>query len=233
MKRLSLLVILSILTLFSVGQVVLRTVDIIANRNPIDSVYGIDVSSYQGKIDFTKIDSSIKFCIIKASEGSKRLDTRFKYNWDNCKLPKGGYHFFRPQSSGILQAKLFLSQLSSLDSGNIKPVIDVEHTPYWNLKKHQKIGVNNLKQMIEYIKGKTGIDPIIYTSGYFWNSYIAPHYDVNTHTLWVVDYMNKQPKTPTNMKWVIWQFTCKSKITGVKTKVDKNICLSMEDILID
>ena len=230
MNKLCLLMILTILTLFSDAQIMLQTVDIIATK-PNDTIYGIDVSFYQGKIDFTKIDSSIKFVIIKVSEGTKRIDPKFKYNWTNCNLIKGGYHFFRPQVSGITQAKLFLSQLD-LDSGNIRPIIDVEHTPYWNIKKHRKIGVKNLKQMFDYIKEHTGFEPIIYTGGYFWNSFISPYYD-GVHTLWVADYRNKQPNTPLNMEWVIWQFTCKAKIPGIKTKVNKNICVNLNEILID
>lgn len=230
MKKLCLLMILTILTLFSDAQIVLQTVDIIATK-PNDTIYGIDVSFYQGKIDFTKIDSTIKFVIIKVSEGSSRIDPKFKYNWTNCNFIKGGYHFFRPQVSGITQAKLLLSQLD-LDTGNIRPIIDVEHTPYWNIKKHRKIGVKNLKQMIDYIKEQTGLEPIIYTGGYFWNSFIAPYYG-GVHTLWIADYRNKQPNTPLNMDWIIWQFTCKAKIPGIKTKVDKNICVNLNEILID
>jgi len=231
MKQLLLIVLLSFFTIISDAQVMLQTVEIISDKSQPDTIYGIDISVYQGKIDYTKLDTNITFVIMKVSEGTNRVDMRFKYNWDNCTKIKGGYHFFRPQSSGTTQAKLFLTNLD-LNESDIRPVIDVEWTPYWNLKKHRKIGVKNLKQMIEYIRDKTGVEPIIYTGGYFWRDFIAPYYD-GVHTLWVADYRNKQPNTPHNMNWTIWQFTCKAKIDGIKTKVDKNICLNLEEILID
>lgn len=209
----------------------LSTVEVVSTKVTTDTIYGIDVSYYQEKVDFSKIDSTIKFVIIKVSEGGNKIDSKFKYNWNNCHLIKGGYHFFRPQVSGITQAKLFLSQLQ-LDSGNIRPVIDVEHTRYWNIKKNRKIGVKHLKQMINFIKNETGVEPIIYTTGFFWNDFILPHYD-GVHTLWVADYRKvNEPSTPINMNWSIWQFTCKAKVSGIKTKVDLNICLNIDEILI-
>ena len=230
MKQLLFLIFLSFFTLISDAQVMLQTVEIVEEKSKPDTIYGIDVSVYQGKIDYSKLDTSINFVIMKVSEGTNRVDLRFKYNWENCDKLKGGYHFFRPQFSGIKQAKLFLSNLR-VHTSNIRPVIDVEWTPYWTLKKHRKEGVKNLKQMIEYIRNETGVEPIIYTGGWFWDSFIAPYYD-GYHTLWVADYRNKQPNTPSNMNWAIWQFTCKAKISGIRTRVDKNICLNMGDILI-
>lgn len=210
------------------SQVELQTVSIYP---PNDTVFGIDVSHYQGKIDFEKIDSTIKFVIIKVSEGDRKVDPKFDYNWNNCKLIKGGYHFFRPQISGRKQALLYLSKIK-LDSGNIRPIIDVEHTSFWNKKKNRVIGIKNLKEMIQVIKDSTCLDPIIYTGGFFWDYYILPYYK-NPHTFWVADYRHsKFPKVPKDSSYVIWQFTCRGKVNGIKGYVDKNICINLREILV-
>lgn len=48
-------------------------------------VRGIDVSEYQGKIDWDTISNQgLKFAYIKATEGSKYTDKQFKSNWENA-----------------------------------------------------------------------------------------------------------------------------------------------------
>jgi len=210
------------------SQVDLQTVSIYPQN---DTIFGIDVSHYQGKIDFTKIDSSIKFVIIKVSEGNKIIDSKFDHNWNSCSLIKGGYHFFRPQISGKSQALLYLSKIK-LDSGNIRPIIDVEHTRFWNKKRNRLVGIKNLKEMIEVIKDSTCLEPIIYTGGFFWDHYILPYYQ-DKHTFWVADYRKKKlPKVPKDSDYVIWQYTCRGKVNGIKGRVDKNMCMSLREILI-
>jgi lysozyme len=222
MKSKFVLFLLLFLNFISYSQIYLRDVEVTANRN--DTTYGIDVSKHQGKIDWNRIDSNIKFVIIKVTEGVDRVDNSFVYNWKNCNLIKGGYHFFRPQYSGIEQGKFFLKNLH-IDSGNIRPVIDVEYTKHWFLKRKRKSCVYNLTKMIHYIRDNTGVYPIIYTTGLFWNNYVYPYYK-DGHDLWIADYRKiEHPKTPKNMGWVIWQYTCKGKVCGINKLVDKNVML--------
>lgn len=210
------------------------------NANVVDDVHflsddtiimhGIDVSYYQGTIDWAKIDTTVSFVICKATEGITKIDPKFNYNWQNCPLIKGAYHFFRPQYSGIDQAKLFLS-VALVDSGNIMPVIDVEMTKSW--KDDPKKGAKNLTEMVEYIEKTIGITPIIYTSGHFWNLYVSPHYVDKCHIIWVADYRKiEEPKSPENTDWTIWQYSDKGTVSGIDGYVDKNICKNIESILI-
>ncbi len=60
-------------------------------------VHGIDVSKFQGEIDWNAVASSgVKFAWIKATEGGDRADERFQANWTGAKtagVPHGAYHF--------------------------------------------------------------------------------------------------------------------------------------------
>lgn len=48
-------------------------------------VTGIDVSHYQGTIDWKKMEQfSINFAYIKATEGSSFVDENFYKNWENA-----------------------------------------------------------------------------------------------------------------------------------------------------
>jgi len=216
---------LILISLLVKSQITIGPVNVVSFKTKkIDSIYGIDVSYYQGKIDWTKIDTNIKFAIIKSSEGIRRTDNRFKYNWDSCKIIKGGYHFFRPQYSGEQQGKLFLSLVKSY---NIRPVIDVEYTPYWILKSNRKKSVKNLIKMIDYVKKETGYKPIIYTSVNFWTNYVKPSHK-ESYTFWLADFRKK----PTTMDWSIWQYTCQGKVSGIKPKVDKSITYNINTLLV-
>ena len=61
-------------------------------------VQGIDVSHYQGMIDWAQIqDQGIDFAFIKATEGSGYVDECFYDNWqaaEQTDLMIGAYHFF-------------------------------------------------------------------------------------------------------------------------------------------
>ena len=232
MKKILIAIFLILSTLNLVSQDstrILNQIEIIAIKTKHnDTIYGIDVSFYQGRIDWSKIDSNIRFSIMKASEGIYITDYRFKYNWDNCNITKGAYHFFRPQYSGEKQGRLFLS-LITIDTGDIRPVIDVEYTPYWILKRHRKIAIKNLSKMINYIEEKTKVKPIIYTSTNFWNKYLSSDYNEQDHVLWVADFRNQGPP---NLNWTIWQYTPKGKVTGIRTMVDKNITLNIDSLLV-
>ena len=74
-------------------------------------VKGVDVSSYQGDIDWDVLSAQgIEFAYIKATEGSKTVDRCFEANWkgaSDTSLRIGAYHFFSFESSGENQAKLF------------------------------------------------------------------------------------------------------------------------------
>ena len=70
--------------LLSFSQVVLKQVDIIDyKQNKFDIIYGIDVSRFQGKINWSIIDTSLTFAIIKVSEGISLVIIDF------CKIGMG------------------------------------------------------------------------------------------------------------------------------------------------
>ena len=193
---------------------------------------GIDISHHQGEIDWSGLDTSLDFIICKATEGETHIDSKFKKNWDSIDCIKGCYHFFRPQYSGKKQALLYLSVIN-LDSGNIKPIVDVEYTKYWNNKKYIKKYISNLISFINTIKENTGYDPIIYTNPNFWESYIEKYYH-SDHLLWIADYRKReQPQVPSKFEdWYIWQYTDKGIIDGICGHVDLNYCKNIDTLLI-
>ena len=97
-----------------------------------NSIFGIDVSHYQKKIDWEKVSKNtnpkIQFVYIKASEGVTWKDKRFKYNYKNAKsnnLRVGVYHFFSPSTLGKNQFKEFKT-IYPKDENDLPVMIDCE-----------------------------------------------------------------------------------------------------------
>lgn len=187
------------------------------------TIHGIDVSYYQGKINWQKVKAmkedevSIRFAFIKATEGLLLVDPYFQRNWREA--PKvgilcGAYHFFRPKKDGKSQAKFFL-QVANIEKGDLPPVVDIESMD----------GVSPLKMRAElvdflhYVEMKTKVRPIIYTGLKFYEDYLEGHFD--EYPLWVAHYY--QPKLKLNpSRWKFWQHSDKAKINGIGHVVDFN-----------
>ncbi|KAL1659853.1 glycoside hydrolase family 25 protein [Schizophyllum commune] len=98
---------------------------------------GIDVSGYQGTVDWAKAKSnSVSFAYIKATEGTTFKSSSFSSQYTgatNAGIIRGAYHFARPDtSSGAAQAKFFASNGGgwSADGITLPGALDMEYNPY-------------------------------------------------------------------------------------------------------
>lgn len=187
------------------------------------SIHGIDVSYYQGKINWHKVksmkddDVRIHFAFIKATEGVLLVDPYFQRNWREA--PKAGiicgaYHFFRPKRNGKTQAKFFL-QVVNVEKGDLPPVVDIETLDGVSPLKMRA----ELSDFLNYVEVKTKVRPIIYTGLKFYEDYLEDNFD--EYPLWVAHYY--QPKLRLDKsKWKFWQHSDKAKINGIGHIVDFN-----------
>lgn len=189
-------------------------------------VHGIDVSWYQGKIDWMKVtrmeddDVRVHFSFIKATEGILLADRRFQHNWRESAeagIIRGAYHYFKPNKSGYWQARFFL-QTVSFKSGDLLPVVDVEERGRESRAEFQA----NLKLFLEEVEEKLGVKPIIYTGYKFHEDYLAG--DFEGYPLWIAHYYRSKPKRlSAKAKWDFWQHTDKARVNGIQTRVDMNV----------
>ena len=186
-------------------------------------MHGIDVSRYQGKIEWKNVasmeerDVKIDFAFIKATEGVLLVDPYFQRNWDQTLkvgIIRGAYHYFKPQKSGLWQADLFL-QAVSFESGDLLPVVDIEETG-----GKSKVDLQiNLKLFLKRIEKKLGVKPIIYTGYKFYLDNLKGDFDA--YPVWIAHYYRAKPKT--NVKWKFWQHSDKARINGIIYNVDMNV----------
>jgi hypothetical protein len=104
---------------------------------PSEVHFGIDVSSYQKGVDWSKAFSSgVEFALVKCTEGSTFTDPRADSNLNALAASGrvfGGYHFLHHSTSGAQQAWHFRTVLSG-GSGNVEgrlAALDVEQAGAW------------------------------------------------------------------------------------------------------
>ncbi|MFB9545005.1 GH25 family lysozyme, partial [Micromonospora sagamiensis] len=100
----------------ALATVATAAVAVVATAAPASAatVPGVDVSNWQGSINWTSVrNSGIQFAYIKATEGTSYKDPRFNTNYTNAYYAgviRGAYHFARPNiSSGAVQANYLAS----------------------------------------------------------------------------------------------------------------------------
>lgn len=92
-------------------------------------LYGVDVSHHQGAVNWRAVKGDgIGFAIVKATEGTGFVDSRFSQNWHGIReneMSRGAYHFLHP-GDGAAQARHYLDVVRP-QSGDLL-VVDVERT---------------------------------------------------------------------------------------------------------
>ena len=183
------------------------------------SVHGIDVSAYQGRIDWPLVAGhQVQFAFIKATEGITLRDSRFRRNWREARaagIYRGAYHYFQPDYDATRQANLF-TRTVPLTAGDLPPVLDVEHAQFHDVAQMRR-GVAIWLRLVER---HYGVRPILYSNYGFYRRHLAGHFD--KYPLWLAHYEVEQPKLPPG-KWIIWQHSDEAYVPGIRGTVDFNV----------
>jgi len=182
---------------------------------------GIDVSQYQGKIQWGEVaKSGRKFAICRVADGVKHLDMTFAENAAGAAkagMAVGGYLFWRAESTPEDQAALLCSQAAK--EGWLPPCIDFEHQDVSKLqRKEVRERLLATARKVQEIAGAC----MIYSSVSWWDIFMRPG-DEKGLFLWVAHYGVERPTLPTHWgRYDFWQFTSDGKVPGISGKVDEN-----------
>ena len=162
-------------------------------------VRGVDVSVYQGQIDWnTLAEQGISFAFIKATEGSSSEDPNFQRNWEQARqsgLRVGAYHFFSFDSGGDTQAENFIRAVEPAE-GMLPPVVDVE---------------------------LYGQRPVLYATGSSYDRYLAGDYE--GYDIWIRN-VYWTPRLKDGREWTFWQYTDRARLAGYEGEepyIDMNV----------
>lgn len=185
------------------------------------TVKGIDVSTYQGQVNWTSAKSSgLAFAIARVSDGTTHVDDQFARNWPGMKaagLIRGAYQFFRPGEDPIAQADLVVSKLNAaggLASDDLPVVMDMETADGVAPATIQA----NMHKWLDHVEQATGKKPIIYTAN-FMSGNIGTGF--TAYPLWVANYGATCPLMPSNFtQWKMWQYSSTGTVPGISGNVD-------------
>lgn len=185
---------------------------------------GIDVSAWQGNINWSKVKASgIDFAIIRCGYGkndSKQDDKYFTKNVKGCEkvgMPYGVYLY--SYATNVKDAESEAKHVLRLLKG-CKP----EYPIYYDLEDEHTTGKCSKKQILQIAKKFVSI---LEEAGYWVGIYANKHWNTtylndkwyDAKARWVSQYGDK---CTYKGKYGIWQYSSKGKVKGINGNVDMN-----------
>lgn len=198
-------------------------------RNEHAKYDGIDISSYQGYIDWAKVssDKDIRFVYIKATEGATYRSPHYAHNITQARrygLLVGSYHYLTSTSTIDEQFRNF-STYALKTVQDLMPMLDVEVRGNWSRSQL----IDSVGKFCDLVENYYGVQPMIYSTMGFYNKNLTPHF--NKHKLYIGRYSNSEPEINWEGEYTIWQYSESGIIPGIDAYVD--LCRYRKDGWID
>lgn len=197
---------------------------------------GIDVSKYQGQIDWEVVKASgIEFAIIRAGFGVSTMDQCFTRNIQECirvGMPVGAYWFIYGvnEADAVKNADKFHEFLSPYKNHiTMRVWCDLEYDTDENAKKK---GVTLTKEL--RTKMVIAFCERMKQYGYEVGNYTNKDYmvnkfnDLSQYPIWYARYDVTEQKVLNECKPMLWQYTSKGTVPGIQGDVDLNYMLQGE-----
>ena len=200
--------------------------DLIKKHKTDKTMIGIDVSSWQGNVDYKKVkDSGVEFVMIRLGyghnkEGKLVLDNQFKNNIKNAK------------KEGLLVGLYFFSYANTIDKvkeqvNYIVKNLDGEKLDLpiafdwenWSKFNTYNVSLTDMKIICQTVSDevkKNGYDGMLYSSKY----YLEQIWGIDEFDTWLAHYTDS---TSYKGKYKIWQLSNRGKVPGINGDVDLDI----------
>jgi GH25 family lysozyme M1 (1,4-beta-N-acetylmuramidase) len=190
---------------------------------------GIDVSHWQGTIDWPRVAAAgKKFVIMKATEGTGFVDWMYATNHAGARaagIPTTAYHFANPGATpgdAVAEADHFVN-IASLTDGDLVPALDLEQSG--------GLGTTALRNWVAswlaHVTARVGVKPMIYVSPAFWVKYLGDtryFADAGYKILWIAHWGVSNPTVPAQnwggRGWTFWQYSDCGSVPGISGCVD-------------
>lgn len=194
-----------------------------------NTMIGIDISKWQGEVDFEKVkESGVEFVILrmgvmKDKDTPLAMDNTFKINYANAKkagLKVGVYVYSESNTveKAIENAEFVIDNLNG-EKIDFPVCFDWECWAYFN---ELEINLYRLNEMYDAFSNKlkdAGYETMLYASeNYLNNTWL----ELNDYTLWVAKYSSKTPSV-SGKDYILWQCSDKGRVDGIEGNVDLDI----------
>jgi lysozyme len=196
------------------------------------AVHGVDVSRWQGDIDWPKLRTQgANFVYIKSTDGGDHLDPMFKTNWRKAKeagIRRGAYHFFYWCRRASEQADWFIRNVPR-DPDALPPVIDVEWNGESSCKRRPSRAdvIEKMQVFMDKLERHYGQRPVIYTAPDFYKDNLIGAFE--KYPFWLRAVAQHPSTVYPGRKWVFWQYSGSGLSQGVNGKIDLNVFNGSED----
>ncbi|HTJ72230.1 MAG TPA: lysozyme [Actinospica sp.] len=180
-------------------------------------VQGIDVSSHQPSIDWSKVAPHVNFVYAKATEGTYYVNPLFDSEYEgpyNYGVIRGSYHFAVPSnSSGTAQADYFIAHGGgwSADGKTLPGALDIEYNPYGKACYGLSAGqmVNWIKNFVTEYAAREHAFPVIYSTTDWWRTCTGNSAAfANDDPVWIANYGRSGGTLPNGWNYYsFWQYS--------------------------
>jgi GH25 family lysozyme M1 (1,4-beta-N-acetylmuramidase) len=190
-------------------------------------VTGIDVSAFQGTVDWTAVAAGgARFAYIRASEQAGIPDAYYPTNYAEAKangLYAGAYHRARPDvSGGRAQADYLVDNAGYVNDGRtLPPMLDIEWPrsnwtgldACYNMTPSQMVAW--IRDFVDQVAARTGRLAMIYTNTNWWQPCTGNNASFGANPLFIASYTATPPPLPAGWgSWSLWQYSDSGTLPG-------------------
>ena len=192
-------------------------------------VHGIDVSKYQGDIDWSTVRrAGIDFAFIKATEGGDHTDDRFFDNWSAARaagVPRGAYHYYYFCRPAMEQAAWFINHVPR-DASALPPVLDLDWTHKsktcpWSQRPEPATVRREALLFLQALTVYYGKRPVIYTTVDFYRDNELAR--MQGFHFWLRSVAGHPADVYPGQRWHFWQYTGTGLVEGIAGPTDLNV----------
>ena len=200
--------------------------EILNNYKNDDNEIGIDVSKWQGDIDFTKVkNAGASFVMIRVGSqsgtgGDYVLDPTFKQNIENAlkndlKVGVYFYSYADSKKEAQKQANWVIKQIKNYEI-SLPVVFDFESFDAFNQMELSIFGLNEVANSFIKTIDNAGYEGVLYGS----KNYLNAIWKYHTAPVWLAHYTDQ---TNYDGEYFMWQMCDDGKIDGIDGYVDIDI----------
>lgn len=201
------------------------------------SFVGVDVSSYQGEIDWPAVAAAgVEFAMVRVglrgyTEGGLMEDTRYRQNIEGA-LAAGldvGVYFFSQavsEEEALEEADFLLERIGDYDI-TYPVVFDWERQRGEGSRTAETAGKTVTDCTVAFCAAvaEAGYRPMVYFSP----SKAYTELDLTRlldWPFWLAHYTEDWQATSFRYHFAMWQYSCQGQVDGIRTPVDLNLCLT-------
>lgn len=177
---------------------------------------GMDVSQWQGKINWTQVkQSGIDFAFIRVGYAYRNSNGKIAYQQDtyyqhniqganSAGIPAGVYIYSKAKTTdeAVADAQYLISKVKGYKI-SYPLVLDMEDDSLSEISRAEM--TQNMKAFCDEVK-KAGYYPMIYSNQYWYNYRFYPD-NLKAYDLWIAGYSDAWTGIPGNCRHTIWQAT--------------------------